>query len=188
VFNARQLLAMPDPLRTGVAAARHKALFSTLTGRGPDQWDKDCDTVTTGRLALAILAPIVTAYEHAMTDAEGRNTWRTDRCSPCPRGDAGIYLAFLASIGHALVADLGRDVGTGGRRDAVRAEDRVGVVDDQLAVRGADRGRGGDDVDRASLLLAQHRSQVGERHVPRACSRGRGRSIGYHLCRPSVRR
>ena len=37
-----------------------------------------------------------------MTEAEGRNTWRTDRYSPCPRRDAGTYLAFLAAIGYQL--------------------------------------------------------------------------------------
>ena len=101
-FLARQLLAMPGPLRTGLAAARNLALFTTLTGRDAGQWDQDCDTAPAGRLALAALAPVVTAYEHAMTDAEGRNTWRTDRYSPCPRGDAGTYLAFLASLGYQL--------------------------------------------------------------------------------------
>jgi ParB family chromosome partitioning protein len=39
-----------------------------------------------------------------MTDAEGRNTWRTDRYSPCPRADAGTYLTFLASLGYPLSA------------------------------------------------------------------------------------
>jgi ParB family chromosome partitioning protein len=34
----------------------------------------------------------------------GKNTWRTDRYSPCPRRAAGTYLAFLASIGYQLSA------------------------------------------------------------------------------------
>lgn len=34
----------------------------------------------------------------------GRNTWRTDRYSPCPRPAAGTYLAFLASLGYQLSA------------------------------------------------------------------------------------
>lgn len=63
-----------------------------------------CDTATASRLALLILAPIVTAYEHAMTEGEGRNTWRTDRYSPCPRAEAGRYLAFLAGLGYELSA------------------------------------------------------------------------------------
>jgi hypothetical protein len=59
-----------------------------------------------------MFGPIATAYEHAMTDGEGRNTWRTDRYSPCPRTEAASYLKFLASIGYQLsgieqaVADL----------------------------------------------------------------------------------
>ena len=51
-----------------------------------------------------MLGPIVTAYEQAMTEGEGKNTWRTDRYSPCPRREAGAYLAFLASIGYQLSA------------------------------------------------------------------------------------
>jgi ParB family chromosome partitioning protein len=52
-----------------------------------------------------MLAPIATTYEQAMTEGEGKNTWRTDRYSPCPRPEAGRYLAFLASIGYQL-ADI----------------------------------------------------------------------------------
>jgi ParB family chromosome partitioning protein len=51
-----------------------------------------------------MLGPIVTAYEQAMTEGEGRNTWRTDRYSPCPRRPAGNYLAFLTSVGYELSA------------------------------------------------------------------------------------
>jgi len=112
LFTARQLLAMPDPLRSGLASAPHQALFTTLTGRDGGQWDHECETATTGRLALAILAPIVTAYEHGMTEGEGRNTWRIDRYSPCPRGDAGHYLAFLASVGYQL-SDIEQAVADG---------------------------------------------------------------------------
>ena len=49
-----------------------------------------------------MLAPIATAYEHAMTEGEGRNTWRTDRYSPCPRAEAASYLKLLASLGYQL--------------------------------------------------------------------------------------
>jgi ParB family chromosome partitioning protein len=101
-FVAGQLLAMPDPLHSGLPAARNQPLFTTLTGRSADEWKAECDTATTGRLTVALLAPLVTAYEHAMTSGEGRNTWRTDRYSPCPRSRAGQYLAFLASLGYQL--------------------------------------------------------------------------------------
>ncbi len=104
VFLARRLLAMPDPLRAGLASAARKALFTTLTGRDASQYDQDCGTATAGRLAVIMLAPVITAYEYAMTEGEGRSTWRTDRYSPCPRGDAGSYLAFLAAIGYPLSA------------------------------------------------------------------------------------
>jgi ParB family chromosome partitioning protein len=49
-----------------------------------------------------MLAPIVTAYELAMTEGEGKSTWRPDRYSPCPYTEAGRYLAFLASLGYQL--------------------------------------------------------------------------------------
>jgi len=109
-FIAGELLRMPDPLRTGLAAAPSRELFSEITGQPADGWLQICDTITAGRLPLLALGPVVTAYEQAMSDA---NTWRTDRYSPCPRRDAGRYLAFLASVGyelsgieHALAGDV----------------------------------------------------------------------------------
>jgi hypothetical protein len=62
------------------------------------------DTVPANRLPLMMLAPIAVTYEHAMTENEGRNTWRTDRYSPCPRQEAASYLTFLASLGYQLSA------------------------------------------------------------------------------------
>jgi hypothetical protein len=59
-----------------------------------------------------MLAPIVTAYEQAMTEGEGKNTWRTDRHSPCPRHEGGRYLAFLSSIGYHL-SDIEQAVANG---------------------------------------------------------------------------
>jgi len=112
VFLARQLLTMPDPLRAGLSTAATKTLFARLTGHDTGHWQQDCDTAATGRLTLTMLAPVITAYEHAMTEADGRNTWRTDRYSPCPRRDAGIYLTFLASIGYQL-SDIEQAVARG---------------------------------------------------------------------------
>ncbi|MGA2830143.1 MAG: ParB/RepB/Spo0J family partition protein [Streptosporangiaceae bacterium] len=101
-FVAGQLLRMPDPLRSGLAAAHSMACFSEITGRLDRDWLEICESAPAGRLPLAMLGPIATAYEHAMTDGEGRNTWRTDRYSPCPRTEAAGYLKFLASIGYPL--------------------------------------------------------------------------------------
>ncbi len=103
-FAARQLLTMPDPLRTGLAGAASRLLFSEITGRTAAGWLETCDTTPAARVPLLMLGPIVTAYEQAMTEGEGKNTWRTDRYSPCPRRAAGTYLAFLASIGYQLSA------------------------------------------------------------------------------------
>jgi len=74
---------------------------------------ESCETATTGRLPLLMLGPIVTAYELAMTEGEGRNTWRADgRYSPCPRDGAGGYLAFLSSLGYQL-SDIEQAVADG---------------------------------------------------------------------------
>jgi ParB family chromosome partitioning protein len=103
-FIARQLLTMPDPLHSALPGAAGSPLFSEITGHGAANWLETCDTTPAARLPLLMLGPIVTAYEQAMTEGEGRNTWRTDRYSPCPRRAAGTYLAFLASIGYQLSA------------------------------------------------------------------------------------
>jgi len=101
-FVARPLLTMPDPLRSGLAQAHSPETFAQVTGREGSGWLEMCDTAPANRLPLVILAPIVTTYEHAITDNEGRNTWRTDRYSPCPRREAASYLTFLASLGYQL--------------------------------------------------------------------------------------
>ena len=78
-----------------------------------------------------MLGPIAAAYEHAMSDGEGRNTWRTDRYSPCPRTEAAGYLRFLASIGYPLsgieqaVADLTPYTGDAPAGDADHLADRT---------------------------------------------------------------
>jgi ParB family chromosome partitioning protein len=78
-------------------------LFTDVTGLHADQAADGCDTCPAVRLPLLMLAPIATAYEGAMSGTEAaRSTWRADRYSPCPRPDAGRYLAFLASIGYQL--------------------------------------------------------------------------------------
>src|SRR5215469_2080059 len=59
-------------------------------------------------------------------------------------------------VGQALIADLGRDVGAGRHRDAVRPEFRVGSVNHELAMTGSDSARGSDYVDLTGLLIAQH--------------------------------
>ena len=111
-FVARQLLTMPDPVRSGLAAAPGRVLFSEITGQPAASWLEACDTVAAGRVPLLMLGPIVTAFEQAMTEGEGRNTWRLDRYSPCPRDEAGRYLAFLGTLGYQL-SDIERAVAGG---------------------------------------------------------------------------
>ncbi len=78
-------------------------MFTDVTGLHADQAADGCDTCPAVRLPLLMLAPIAAAYEAAMSGTEAaRSTWRADRYSPCPRPDAGRYLAFLASIGYHL--------------------------------------------------------------------------------------
>lgn len=79
-------------------------MFSEITGRSAADWLEAWHTTVAGRVPLLMLGPIVTAYEQAMTEGEGKNTWRTDRYSPCPRRTAGAYLTFLASAGYQLSA------------------------------------------------------------------------------------
>jgi ParB family transcriptional regulator, chromosome partitioning protein len=111
-FVAQQLLTMPDPLRSGLAAATSRPLFAEITGKTADEWQEACATVAAGRLPLLMLAPIATAYEQAMTEGEGKNTWRADRYSPCPRQEAGRYFAFMASVGYQL-SDIEQAVANG---------------------------------------------------------------------------
>ena len=79
-------------------------MFAELTGHDAAQWEQAATTAPAGRLVIIALATVVTAYEHAISDAEGRSTWRTDRYSPCPRPAAAAYLTFLASLGYQLSA------------------------------------------------------------------------------------
>jgi ParB family transcriptional regulator, chromosome partitioning protein len=111
-YVAQQLLTMPDPLRSGLAAAPTRPLFSEITGKTAAGWEEACGTLAAARLPLLMLAPIVTAYEQAMTEGEGKNTWRADRYSPCPRQEAGHYFAFMASIGYQL-SDIEQAVADG---------------------------------------------------------------------------
>ncbi len=134
-FIARQLLAMPEPVRTGLCIAPGRITFTEVTRQDAGKWLEICGTTAAARLPLLMLAPIAVTYEYAMTQAEGRNTWRTDnRYSPCPRAQAGEYLAFLASIGYQLtpieqaVAD-----GIPWTRDAP-AEDPLRADDDPSTV------------------------------------------------------
>jgi hypothetical protein len=54
-------------------------------------------------LWMLALAPIAAAYKDQNTGTgDQRSTWRTDRYSPCPRADAGTWLAFLARAGYPL--------------------------------------------------------------------------------------
>jgi ParB family transcriptional regulator, chromosome partitioning protein len=103
-FVAVQLLTMPEPLRLGLATAHIKSLFADITGHDAGQDADASATCPPGRLPLLMLAPVLVAYEGEMygSDATRRSTWRESRYSPCPRKDAGRYLAFLASLGYPL--------------------------------------------------------------------------------------
>jgi ParB family transcriptional regulator, chromosome partitioning protein len=100
-FITTQLLTMPQALRDAITRAPCSQLFDELTGGTirPDAagaWPH-------GRLPLALLAVIATAYEDRMDGDAGRATWRTDqRYTQCNREEAGTYLRFLASAGYEL--------------------------------------------------------------------------------------
>ncbi len=75
---------MPDPPRSGLAAAPGRLLFSEVTGRYAQRWLDTCGTVAAGRLPLLMLGPIITAYEQAMTEGEGKNTLAHRPLEPLP--------------------------------------------------------------------------------------------------------
>jgi ParB family chromosome partitioning protein len=142
-FIARQLVTMPDPLWSGLARAHAQELFTKLTGHSEDDWVTICGTAPAGRLPLVMFAPVATAFEAAMGEGEGRNTWRIDRYSPCPREQACAYLILLAGLGYQLSvieqavadqqpyagevspgqAEIGDDCGTEGQAEGSEAED-----------------------------------------------------------------
>jgi ParB family chromosome partitioning protein len=100
-FIAGQLLAMPEPLRSGLASAAGSDLLAQLAGQEARHLTEISVTARPGRLTLLMLAPIVTAYETALANVL---TWRTGPHFMCPRDSAGAYLAFLARTGYHLSA------------------------------------------------------------------------------------
>jgi hypothetical protein len=111
----------PQPARASAARparpkARRPARSRVLAGGGgppaATATGEVCGTVAAGRLPLLMLAPTATAYEQAMAEGEGKNTWRSDRYSPCPRQEAGSYFAFMASTGCRL-SDIEQAVANG---------------------------------------------------------------------------
>jgi ParB family chromosome partitioning protein len=112
-FVAAQLLTMPTPLRGALGNAHAQTMFAELAGQDATTLVERCATSQPSRLPLLMLAPIVTAYETEICgEGERRSTWREDRYSPCPRTDAGSYLAFLAGLGHQM-APIERAVADG---------------------------------------------------------------------------
>jgi ParB family chromosome partitioning protein len=98
-FVADVLLTMPVPLEKWLG--KKPTLLAELVGREDvAAWRK---AATDKRLPLAMLAPVAAAYEYGMTGVtDYKNVWRTERHSNCPHEDAGIWLRFLASVGHTL--------------------------------------------------------------------------------------
>ena len=166
-FTAGELLRMPHPLRTGLAAAPTRELFSEITGQPAASWLQIRDTTTTGRLPLLLLAPVVTAYEQAMTEGEGKNTWRTDRYAPCPRRDASRYLTFLASIGYELASieqALADNVPWAGDPPAEPAPGDSGLVSEPVP--GSQDDGGEDDRDGADPAAGKDDRSDADRTVP----------------------
>ena len=105
LFVAGQLLAMPEVMRRYLASAPMTAVFAEVTGKQSAQLTEACTTAAPRRLPLLMLAPIIAAYEHALTTvAGGQDAWRDNRYSPCPYADAGAYFTFLASLGYQLAS------------------------------------------------------------------------------------
>jgi hypothetical protein len=60
-FTVRQLLSMPEPLRTGPAIAPRRTNFSEISRQDADAWLDACDSAAMSPLPLLILAPIAVA-------------------------------------------------------------------------------------------------------------------------------
>jgi len=128
-YVARQLLTMPEPLRTSLTIAPARTSFTEITRQNASAWLQICDTATAARLPLLMLAPIAVTYEYAMTEGLGRATWRTDHTySPCPRTEAGQYLSFLASLGYQL-APIEKAVADGIPYTGDKPEDQLSCDD-----------------------------------------------------------
>ncbi len=98
-FVTTQILAMPQPLRQALGGIGSTEIYQRLSGPAPGE----AATAAQPRLWMLALAPIAAAYEDQMTGTTvSRSTWRTDRYSSCPRGDAGAWLSFLARAGYPL--------------------------------------------------------------------------------------
>jgi ParB family transcriptional regulator, chromosome partitioning protein len=96
VFAATQLLTMPEVPRRYLSSALMSPAFDATTGQQGPQMIEACATAPSRKLPLLMLAPIVTAYEHALSVLAGsQDTWRDNRFSPCPYADAGTYFNFL---------------------------------------------------------------------------------------------
>jgi ParB family chromosome partitioning protein len=70
-FAARQLLMMPEPLRSGLAATPGRELLAQLTGQSASRLAEGCDTATAGRLPLLMLAPVATPRRRSRAAARG---------------------------------------------------------------------------------------------------------------------
>jgi ParB family chromosome partitioning protein len=103
-FVAAQLVRMREPLYSDLARAPQHSVFTQITGRTGDDWVTVSETASAGRLPLVMFAPVAAAFESAMEGDQGRNTWRLDRYSPCPREQAAAYLTLLAGLGYQLSA------------------------------------------------------------------------------------
>jgi ParB family chromosome partitioning protein len=160
-FVARQVVTMPEPVRSGLGRAHHQMLFSELTGHTDTEWLAMCETAPAGRLPLAMFAPVATAFESAMGEGEGRNTWRTGRYSPCPREQAAAYFTVLAGLGYQLSV-IERAVATGQPYTGENPPGQAGISDGQepkVTAEGTeakavptgepDTGQGGDTDDQA---------------------------------------
>ncbi|MEV0150025.1 MULTISPECIES: hypothetical protein [unclassified Nonomuraea] len=102
-FVTKVLLTMPGPVRAFLTEAHHSSLYAKFGG--PTDPVKALEGATPGRLAMLLLRVIAVAFEHQMTyGEEAKNTWRSDKYSPCSTEDAALWLRFLVTT---LGAELG---------------------------------------------------------------------------------
>ncbi|MBB2749183.1 UNVERIFIED_ORG: ParB family chromosome partitioning protein [Microbispora rosea subsp. rosea] len=98
-FITRMLMTMPEPVRDRLASASNSELWAKFAGKQVDA--EAVATARPGKMQLLALLPIAVAFEHQMTLAgEARNTWRSDKWSPCTPADARRWLEFLIEAGY----------------------------------------------------------------------------------------
>lgn len=99
-FVACQYMTMPQPLCRALGGTKNSTLFDLDKKLIPSVVKESAGRSSLPGLWMLALVPIASSYEREMVGSgERRNTWRSDRYSPCDYFDAGEWLRFCIAIG-----------------------------------------------------------------------------------------